>query len=392
VSRALVTSARLPHALGVIRALGEAGHEIIATDTFRTAPGLHSTHVRERIITAAPAFATRAFVGQIADAVRQKAVDLVIPAFEELFYLAKHLPEEANRDKYFCSAFDTLSRLHDKQRFVDLAHELGLPIARTITATSNGELVAATRQFREYFARAAYSRGGVSLLTNTGPLAGAVKIEDCQPTPRNPWLVQEFVHGEDVCSMSVAQHGRLAAHCTYVHPLTIEHAGGIVFESIDEPVTLDVSRTIIEHLGVHGHISFDWMRTPDGTLFLVECNPRPTAAIFTMDAARYAKSVFEPNFGDPYVAAPGRRQQIDVAIIRDMFRAPADIPDDLRRLFDGTADVYSHPGDRLPGLYVILSYAHVVAFRHRMHVRAHQHSDLMAAQFFDIAWDGEPIA
>jgi hypothetical protein len=45
----------------------------------------------------------------------------------------------------------------------------------------------------------------------------------------------------------------------------------------------------------------------------------------------------------------------------------------------------------MPGLYSILSYAHVLAFRHRMHVTRHKHSDLMEAQFFDIDWDGSPI-
>src|SRR5262249_37771520 len=161
------------------------------------------------------------------------------------------------------------------------------------------------------------------------------------------------------CSMSVAHHGKLAAHCTYRHPLTIEHAGGIVFESIDEPETLEISKKIIEHLGYHGNISFDWLRTRDGRLSLVECNPRPTAAIFTMDPKRYSDALFQPDFDAPYVAQAGSRGQIDTAILRDMFREPKDIPDDLHRLLDGTKDVYSQKGDRLPGLYVILSYAHV---------------------------------
>ena len=389
--KVLVTSARLPHAVGVIRALGEAGHEIYATDTFRTSPGLHSTHVKERILTASPAFETKTFVGQIADAVAKHSIDLVLPAFEEVFYLSKHLPEQENPEKYFCSPFDTLYQLHDKKKFVDLAHELDLPIARTITASSPEELVAAAKEFPEFFARAAFSRGGVELLTNTGPLAGAVKIEDCHPTAENPWLVQEFVHGEDLCSMSVAHHGKLSAHCTYMHPLTIEHAGGIVFESIDEPEAFEVSKRIIEHLGYHGNISIDWLRSADGKLHLVECNPRPTAAIFTMDPQRYSKALFEPDFDHPYVTEPGARQQIDTAIVRDMFREPSDIPDDLHRLIDGTKDVYAQKGDRLPGLYVILSYSHVFTFRHRMHVKKHKHSDLMEAQFFDIAWDGGAI-
>jgi len=389
--KVLVTSARLPHALGLIRGFGEAGHEVHAADTFRTAPGLHSKYVTGRIITESPAFRTRTFVGQIADYVKEAGIDLVVPAFEEVFYLSRHLSSLGASDRYFWAPLEVLARLHDKQRFVELAQELGLPMAETVTVKSDAELRDATRRFDEWFARAAFSRGGVALLTNTGPLAGAVKLEDCHPTPEQPWLVQEFLHGEDVCSYSIAQHGRLSGHCTYQHPLTIEHAGGIVFESVEEPRTLEISKRIIEHLGYHGNISFDWMKTDDGGLYLVECNPRPTAGIFTMDAASFAKAVFEPDPDAFYLVPAGRREQIDSAIVRDMFREPRDIPSDLQRLFDGTQDVYAQRGDRLPGLYVILAYSHVFAFRRRMHVRKHRHSDLMAAQFFDIAWDGGEI-
>jgi hypothetical protein len=45
-----LTSVRLPHALGVTRHLGETGHEVYAADTFHTSPGLHSSHVKEKII------------------------------------------------------------------------------------------------------------------------------------------------------------------------------------------------------------------------------------------------------------------------------------------------------------------------------------------------------
>ena len=40
--RILVTSARMPFALALIRRLGEAGHEVFASDTYGAAPGNHS--------------------------------------------------------------------------------------------------------------------------------------------------------------------------------------------------------------------------------------------------------------------------------------------------------------------------------------------------------------
>ncbi len=386
----LVTSARLPHALGVIRKLGEEGHEVYATDTFTTSPGLHSNHVKEAIITASPKFDTRKFLDEIKDIIRSRRIDLVVPCFEEVFYLAKHHDEIAALTPVFFPSFDVLARLHNKEAFTTLTQQLKLPIAPTRVAHSQDELAAAAREFKEYFARAAFSRGGVELFTNTGPLAGHVKLEDCHPSAGNPWLVQEFVQGKDICSFSVAHQGRLAAHCTYEHPLTIEHAGGIVFESIDEPQSVEIAKTYIEATGYHGHISFDYIKTDHG-LSIVECNPRPTAGIFMMSAKDYVDAVFAPHPERPAVVQPGVREQIASAIVRDMFREPKDFPADMKLLLSGTQDVYAQKGDRLPGIYQILSYSHVFAFRHRMHVRKHKHSDLMEAQFFDIDWDGGAI-
>jgi len=385
--KVLLTSVRLPHALGQVRKLGEAGHEVYATDTFTTAPGLHSRYVKEKFITAAPRYETETFVGQIKDIIKAHQIDCLIPCFEEGFYLAKHHEELSRLTNFFCSPLEPLARLHNKETFTALTQELKIPIAKTITATSREELDAAANQFPEYFARAAFSRGGVALYTNTGPLAGQVKLADCSPTKDNPWLVQEFVHGEDVCSFSVLQHGKVAAHCTYQHAKTIEHAGGIVFESVDEPEAVEHVQKYAAALDLHGEISFDYMKTDKG-LWMVECNARPCAGLFMMDPQVLSDAIFNPARDGPVVVPPGVREQIDVALLRDMFREPHSIPEDLELLLSGTEDVYSQKGDRLPALFSLLSYTHVFAFRHRLHQKKHKHSDIMEAQFFDIEWDG----
>jgi predicted ATP-grasp superfamily ATP-dependent carboligase len=389
----LVTSSRFPFALGLIRRLGAAGHEILAADTYEAAPGSHSKYVAERIVTVSPKFATKQYCDQIAELVADRGIDLVVPCFEEVFYLARHLGDRADGKRCFFPSLEVLTRLHDKRRFVELARELGLPIARTIVASTQEELREAVTHFDEYFARATFSRGGVQLLTNTGPLAGAVALEDCHPTAENPWLVQEFVHGEDLCSFSVARHGKVVAHCTYRHPLTIDHAGGIVFESVECPESIGIASRISEALGYHGHLSFDFLRRScDGRLELVECNPRPTSGVLLMAPEQLSDAIFGEPPETPLIVPAGGREQIAAAVLRDMFRNPEDIPRDLHFLLSGGHDVYAEPGDRLPLLYTILSLSHVSAFRHRMHARRHEHSDLVASQFFDIEYDGGPIA
>jgi hypothetical protein len=89
------------------------------------------------------------------------------------------------------------------------------------------------------------------------------------------------------------------------------------------------------------------------------------------------------------VVPPGVRRQIGVAIVRDMFRNWREIPSDLEVLLSGIDDVYAERGDTMPALYSLLSYLHVLSFRRTMNIARRSPTDLVAAQFFDVLWDGE---
>lgn len=240
--KVLITSSRMPFALDEVRKFGSSGHEVYAADTFGSAPGNHSKYVTEYFVLDSPRDETSAYVEQLRDIVVTRRIELVVPAFEEAFYIAKHRDAFRDITTLFIPPFEVLALLHDKASFTRFAEELGVAVPATTVATNARELDDASIEYPEYFARPAFSRGGVRVLTNTGPLAGMLSFADADPTPKNPWIVQEFVRGRDVCSFSVVRSGRVVAHAVYVHPKTIEHAAGIVFESIDEPRTLDIDR------------------------------------------------------------------------------------------------------------------------------------------------------
>jgi predicted ATP-grasp superfamily ATP-dependent carboligase len=386
----LCTTSRMPFAVDEIRKLGQQGHEVYAADTFRTAPGSHSAEVHQRVVVPAPKQDTSAFVQAVVDLCTNGGIELIVPMFEDVFYLAKHRDQLPATTRLFCPSFDTLATVHDKASFLQLCERIGVPVPATVVATTDEELRTAVDSFPEYFARAAYSRGGVELLTNTGPLAGTVSLDEVHPTPDNPWVVQAFVEGKDLCSFSIVHGGKVTAHCTYEHPRTIEHAGGIEFVSVDEPRTLELAQKIAAETGYDGQVSFDWLVHDDGTISVVECNPRPTDGVTLMDAGVFATALLDPG-PDVAVVAPGRMSEIKFAMLRDMFREPSNLPQDLRELFEAP-DVYHGEHDLKPFLYEVLSYSHVFAFRHHEHPHAHKHTDLVAAQFFDVEWDGSPIA
>jgi hypothetical protein len=388
----LVTSARLPFALDEIRKLGRAGHRIWAADSVWSAPGAHSRWAQRRVHVAAPAQDPRRFVDDVLALVEDDAIDLVVPTFEEAVPLAwyfERLPLPPVR--LFAPRFAVLARLHNKAAFNALARALGLNAPSTTLVTNRAALARALGRHASYFARPAWSRGGLELLTNAGPLAGTLALADCTPTRRAPWIVQEYIPGEDVCSFSVARAGHVVAHCAYIHPRQLDHAGGIVFESIPAADTLACVERIVAITGYDGQISMDFHQRGH-ELWLLECNPRPTAGVHLMPDDMFVDAVVGPAPVAVRLVPPGLRRQYTAALVRDLILRGGgdDLFTEIAWMRAAGDDVYAEAGDLAPALFQVLSYAQVLAYRLRHGGRAR--AALKAAQFEGITWSGESFA
>jgi glutathione synthase/RimK-type ligase-like ATP-grasp enzyme len=387
----LVTTSRMPFAVDEIHKLGEAGNVVTASDTFAAAPGSHSRGATRHIVTAPPTQETERFIDDVVAAIREHDIELLLPMFEEVFYLAAHrdrLTETGVR--LFFPDFDTLAKVHDKVSFAQLCRDLGLPVAESVTATNDAELKEAIGRWDRWFARAAFGRGGLDVITNAGPLANESSPDDVHPTPEDPWLVQEYLEGVDRCSWSVVRDGAVVLHSTYEHPLEIDDRGGIVFESVDAPETLEAAQRIAGELGWNGQISFDFLKTADGVHHMVECNPRPTAGCTVATADELDAALFGPVPDEPVVVPAGRKRLIKEAVVRDMLlhldRFTADA-----KAAKGAKGVYDRAHDHLPLLYTVLSLQHVRQYRKSLGLERASREDLVAAQFFDVQWDGTAI-
>lgn len=376
----------MPFTLALIRKLASAGHEVWAADDYELAPGSHTRYAAGHYVTPSPREDTEAFVTDIERICGEREIDVLVPSFEETFYLATRFDRLSAATSLFMSPFEPLARLHDKASFQELVTRLGLPTPATHVATSDAELAELCESIPRYFARAAFSRGGVSLLTNTGPLAGAVAIGDCHPTPESPWLVQEFVDGPTVCTYSAAHEGEVSAHCMYRIPRQWRHSTGIQFESMDGTESLRIIEKIVAELGYTGHISFDFVDRPDAGLTLIECNPRVTDGVLILGADELAEAILSPRPGQIETVPAGAMIQLDLAVLGDAFadhfkHLPSSVAE-LSRIHDAGHGWH----DPLPNLYSALALAH--------HERASlsEHQKLFIAMAGDISWDGQPIA
>ncbi|PPG31193.1 carbamoyl-phosphate synthase large subunit [Pseudoclavibacter sp. RFBB5] len=383
--RVLVTSSRNTFALDIIRKLGSTGHTVFASDTYAGAIGNHSKYLAGHFVTNSPRFNTDEFIEDLVNIVEEHGIDVVIPTFEEAFYLAARGHELPDGTSIFTGGFEQLARLHDKASFKRLAIEAGVPVPETIVANSPEELRAAIDQYPRYFARAAFSRGGVGLLTNTGPLAGKMSVDDAVPTPDQPWLVQPFVDGPMICTYSIVVDGRVTAHCTYRAPEQWAHSTGISFLAIDSTETLDYTQKLVDTLdpGYTGQLSFDFVDN-DGGLFAIECNPRPTSGVILLEAEEVSQAFVGTN-PEPFVVAPGVERQVKLAVLADAFAEPIKhLPKSLHDLLH-VRDVGAGWHDELAMLWSPATIVHGAQLSHG------ERKELLAALGADIVWNGEPI-
>ena len=380
--RTLVTSGRFPPATAVVRGLHSIGAHVDAADPYRLSPALHSSAVEQLHEVASTVHETARFLQDIGDIVRQRQIDLIVPAFEEGFYLAKYaalLPAPV-----FAPDFKAIERLHSKSRFLELCRELGLRTPKTIMASSRDELRSAIAQFQTYVARPAYSRAGMTCLTNHGPRAGESSVEACQPTATNPWLVQEFVEGHDACSTSIARNGRILVHCNYEPTLASDGGWSIQFASVADTGSFDIASRICSELNITGFVGFDYRRTDDG-IVMIECNPRSSAGLFLTPETWIGEAVL----GDPSdltetrFVEPGIRRQYDAYVLNQKV-SHLSAREVVRTLLT-TPEALMTPHDVLPAFFFFLSRRHWSAVAKR------EHTDYGDAYFGDIAWDGTPL-
>jgi hypothetical protein len=378
-----VTSSRMPFALDVIRKLGERGHEVFACDSYAASPGSHSKYLAGHFTTASASADPQQFAGDVERIAAVNDIDLVVPMFEEVFYLAARQEALSAVTRLYAPPFRTLAQVHDKGTFQELCDRLEIRTPHTVLAHTRAELDEAIERFPEYFARAAFSRGGVGLLTNTGPLAGHLTADDCHPTEANPWLVQEFVGGPMHCTYSCLHDGVVATHMSYRAPRQWEHSTGIQFLSVDPADTLPTVEQLGSELDWDGQMSLDFIETSEG-LVMIECNPRPTDGVLLMTAEELERGLLKPEDGALLVPA-GREAQLDFAVFAQIFKEPLrEAPktiEDLARIH-GTDRGWR---DAMPKLYSFLALGRF----ERLSLLDRE--QLFVAMADGITWDGQPI-
>ena len=236
---------------------------------------------------------TLEWIPAIRQIVRQERVDLIVPVYEEVFYLAKANVGSSDPLPLFAPDFATLIALHDKWQFIQKSAALGLSVPDTVLLTSRDDLVREyARDGKNRVFKPIYSRFAAHTVARPQNLEA---IENAEPTLRRPWVSQAFLSGKPYATFSIAHQGRLTAHATYATDFNHDLGPTVVYRRADRPAIVEWVRRLVAATKFTGQIGVDFIEDASGDPAAIECNPRLTGGFYLLkDNPKAAAAYFEP--------------------------------------------------------------------------------------------------
>lgn len=371
--RILLTCGKFISTLDLARKLHAAGHEVFVADTSKRHLCRFSNAVTKNYLIPSPRFETEASIGALVDIVKRENIDLLIPTYEETLYIAQY------RDRFpcalFCSSFETLHNLHNKWLFIERQRLHGIPTPQTELVQHEDGLKDVTIDV-PYALKACYSRSSSRVFCVKHP----GEIPEINIEPHNPWIAQEWLHGEKLCTYSICRDGVVTAHLAYPVAFGRDNQYSLVYESVDRPDLLEWVQNLVAEENYTGQIGVDFIETPSGEIYAIECNPRSTISMELFTREQLIDALFgEPK--EPHIAPLGKKIQVSFGMIGYGWRG---------RSFKTWAKTFFTTPDPIWTTKDLKCLLGIPSFFAASMIRAIKwRTSVIGAYSHDIDWDGE---
>jgi hypothetical protein len=177
----------------IIRRLGAAGYQVVASDTFSAGPGSQSRYATAARITASPRRSPLRFVDDVAAIMERDRIECLIPACEEAIYLAAlshRLPDAA----HVYPSFDVIARLHEQgcRARHCAARECWF---RAASSSKIRRIWRRPHPLGSYFANPFIRDAGFLFHKRRAHASAAIPLEECDPSIERPWIVRSISMG-----------------------------------------------------------------------------------------------------------------------------------------------------------------------------------------------------
>ena len=277
----LLTGGKMTKALQLARCFHAAGHTVFLVETPKYWLSGHrfSNAVKRFYTVPVPQADPEGYCQSLLKIVKQEQIDAFIPVSSPIasYYdaLAKsHL--SAHCEVIHFDA-ETTQMLDNKYTFCQKAHSLGLSAPKVFLITDPQQILDfdfdqdGNRYLLKSIAYNSVSRLDMTQL----PFEGLASYVKKLPISQNqPWVMQEFIKGQEYCTHSTVRKGIIRLHCcSKSSPFQVN------YEQVDNLAIDQWVKTLVQALNLTGQISLDFIQTAEGTVYPIECNPRTHSAI-----------------------------------------------------------------------------------------------------------------
>lgn len=376
----LILGARAPACLEWARACAASGHQVTVADSLAWPLARASRAVQAFVRLPEPRSNPQVWIEALANLIRERQIDLLLPTCEEVFYLAHGLEQLTPLCRVLTSDFALLHQLHHKGRFAELTQGWPVEAPQTLLLEDQPQAEALAADSRAWVFKPAYSRFASRTLIRPS----AAQVRALRPTALQPWIAQRFVAGQEHCSFSVLVDGELRAHACYQPRYRVGRGSGIYFSPTRPAAVLAFLEAFGRATGYTGQVGFDFIEQPDGRFQVLECNPRATSGIHLFDdQPQQLLAALVEGSDEPLQASPAPRM---VALAMLLVAAPRQLfSSDFWRDYRLGRDVIVRDGDLGP-LWAQLLGIGEIAGRALTRRRG-----LLAASTADIEWDGQAL-
>jgi predicted ATP-grasp superfamily ATP-dependent carboligase len=278
----LIGGGKMTKALQLARSFHRAGHRVILSESHKYwLTGHRYSWAVDRFYTLPNPNADN-YIPSLLELVKLENVDVYVPVCSPIasYYDALAAATLAPYCEVFHVDVAMVQKLDDKQHFADLATSLGLPVPDSHCITHPLQVVDFDfdSQQRQYILKSipydSVRRLDLTKLPCDSPAQTAAFVQQLPISIEHPWILQEFITGQEYCTHSTVRDGEVRLHCCCE-----SSAFQVNYQMVDKPEIEEWVRKFVSGLNITGQVSFDFIQTADDRIYAIECNPRTHSAI-----------------------------------------------------------------------------------------------------------------
>lgn len=278
----LISGGKMTKALQLARSFHSAGHRVILVETHKYwLTGHRYSWAVDRFYTV-PNPQDSDYSEALLKIVQQERVNVYVPVCSPVSSYYDALAEKTLATHCTVMHLDvaTLQRLDNKYEFANAAKMLDLLAPQSYLITSPQQVIDFSfTDDRKYILKSipydSIRRLDLTQLPCATINDTAAFVKSLPISEQQPWIMQEYITGQEYCTHSTICNGHLQLHCCCK-----SSAFQVNYEQVDHPEIEDWIRQFAKGLNLTGQISLDFIEAADtGKIYAIECNPRTHSAI-----------------------------------------------------------------------------------------------------------------